>query len=748
MSGSGRLRLLAVLGVVALSASVVSGLASQAVAAKPSRPSGGSAITFDTPTVVDNYRPGFEPDVVIDPRSGGPTYTSMPFGFSTTQSFIYRSDDNRKSFHLTEGNVFGKPLTCAGGGDTELQIDPVSGAAYFVDLQGLSNFSTSTSRDQGATWDTTCDGVNGVGVDRQWVGIDSNGGTSAVGDGPNDGRLYLDYDNIFQNTDPANTAGNQLVMNESLDGVHYGGLCQAAGAPCPGTAPVITADEGIPGNIVVDNVPGSRFQHRVYAIHTNSAGNGVIVSYCSGAPSDDSAAKVANSCTDPTQFNADPAHVSIFWHDSFPRQPGAYLTGNLFAASAIDKAGNLYAVWSEIPSDQNGDPTGPGAIKLAVSTDGAQTWSNPIKVSPSTLGNNAMPWVTAGDAGRIDIAWYGAPQAQNAQGAYGPDSLDNGTWNVYLAQSLNALSATPTFTVSQVSDHQVKFGNISTQGLGGSPDRSLGDFMQVTTGPQGQAIVSYVDDTSADRNPDFCACGETPSEAAGPVMIATQNGGSSLFASVGNVPASTRAVGSVADPTGDASFFSGGTATDAPSALDLTGATIKQADATHLTVTLSTADSNLANDLAVDPTLGGPVGDWIVRWAAPTYQNGPGDGNIFYVGMESNGGGVPEFYTGTTGAIQTTHAKYFTYPKATTIPGTIQGNTITWTVPLSAIGSPSVGQGLFSVTGFTATQLTESFPTATTLPNGGTFGDENVANAIDLTPPFSFTVTTAKPSKH
>jgi hypothetical protein len=300
-----------------------------------------------------------------------------------------------------------------------------------------------------------------------------------------------------------------------------------------------------------------------------------------------------------------------------------------------------------------------------------------------------------------------------------------------------------------VSDHQVKFGNISTQGLGGSPDRSLGDFMQVIAGPQGQAIVSYVDDTSADRNPDFClGCGETPAEAAGPVMIATQNGGPSLFASVGNVPALTRAVGAASDPSGDAFFYSGGTATATPSALDVTGATVKQADATHLTVTLSTADPNLASHLAVDPALGGPVGEWIVRWAAPTYQNGPGDGNIFYVGMESDGGGAPEFYTGTTGALQTTHAKYFTYPKTTSIPGKISGNTISWTVPLSAIGGPSVGQGLFSVTGFTATQISESLATATTLPNGGTFGDANIANVMDLTPPFSFTVSSTKPSKH
>jgi hypothetical protein len=700
--------------------------------------------SFATPTVVDNYRPGFEPDVAVDQSGSGSTYTSTPYGFSTTESFVYRSDDERRSFQLIEGNIFGKPATCVGGGDTELKIDPVNGNIFFVDLQGLTNFSSSVSTDRGASWSTTCDAVNGAGVDRQWLGIDTNGHTTPVGAGATGGRLYLDYDNVNQNTDLSdgeeNTGGNQLVMNESLDGVHYGAQCQVAGVPCPLPPAVISADEGIPGNIVVDETPGSPFQHRVYAIHTGTAGKSVIVSYCSGKKGDSTAAEVAADCTDPTQVAVDPAHVNVNWHDSAPRAPGNYLTGNLFASIAIDRRGNLYAVWSEYPVDANGDENGPGAVKLAVSTDGAKTWSAPVQISPATLGNNVMPWVTAGDAGRIDVAWYGAPQTKNAQGTFGPDTLDAGTWNVYLAQSLNATTTKPTFTVTKVSDHQAKFGNISTQGLGGSPDRSLGDFMQVTTGTRGQAVVSYVDDTSADRNPDLCQCGQTSPEAAGPVMIATQTGGQSLFASVGTVNGPRPAQGSVTDPVGDGAFPFGGVDVKAPPPLDVSGASVTQPDAKHLTVTLSTADPDLAAHLAVSPELGGGVGEWIVRWAAPTYHGGPGDGNIFYVGMESASGGAPEFYTGTTGAIDTTHVKYFTYPKTTDIPGKITGNRISWTVPLTDVGSPAKGDGLFSVTGFTATQATPSPATAATLPNGTSLGDDNVPNTIDLTPPFGFNV--------
>ena len=724
-------------------------LAMAMLAVAPS-PAHAASPGFATPTMADAFRPGFEPDVAIDtsPTAGrGQIYTSMPFGFSTTQSFIYRSNDGGQSFHLTEGNALGKQATCIGGGDTELQVDRVSGSIYFSDLQGLTNFSNSTSSDAGRTWQTTCTAVNGAGVDRQWIGVDTNGGRAAVGAGAGDGRLYEDYDNVDQNSDQDFLLGNQIVMNESVDGVHYGSGCVAAGVPCPGGPAVISRDEGIPGNVVVDDSAQSPYQHTVYAVHTGSANNSVIVSYCRGKAGDATAAQVASDCTDPTQVQPlDPGRVNVNWHDSAARTPCQCTTGSLFASMAVDPAGDLYVVWAQYPTDSSGVQNGPGAIMLAVSTDGAQSWRGPFQVSPASLGNDVMPWVTTGDPGRIGIAWYGAPQASDA-GVFGPDQLNDGTWNVYYAQSLNALGAPPSFSVTKVSDHQAKFGNISTAGLGGSPDRSLGDFMQVRTGLSGEAIISYVDDTSADRNPDYCqGCGQTPPEAAGPVMSARQVTGPSLYAADSPLKLGRPATGSVTDPTGqgypDAFLSSGGTDTNATPNLDVAGVSVARADSTHLAVTMSTADPNLASDLAVSPTMGGAVGEWLVRWAAPSYQQA-GDGNIFYVGMQAGSGG-PQFYTGTTCVIGTTHAKYFTYPATTTIPGSVQGGTIRWTVPLSAIGSPAAGQSLYTVTGLTATQLV---PSASTASGGGPCpdqitgsGDENIPNLIDASPPFTYTL--------
>ena len=62
---------------------------------------------------------------------------------------------------------------------TVAPINAYLAAVYFNDLQGLTNFTNSRSDDGGHTWQTSCASVNGAGVDRQWLAIDSNGGSSA-----------------------------------------------------------------------------------------------------------------------------------------------------------------------------------------------------------------------------------------------------------------------------------------------------------------------------------------------------------------------------------------------------------------------------------------------------------------------------------------------------------------------------------------------------------------------------------------
>jgi hypothetical protein len=738
-------------GRVAIATAVVAATVVPAsLALSPAGASGASAsrVTFATPVVVNEFTPGYEPDLAIDKSHGkyaGSAYVSMPEGFTTTESYIWRSDDKYRTFHPIEGAILNKTATCAGGGDTEIQVDPVSGEVYFADLQGLTNFSNSESADGGHTWVTNCAAVNGVGVDRQWEAVDDNGGTTAVGAGAKEGRLYFDYDNIERDGSGNVGPANQLVMNESLDGVHFGAGCAGADVPattplgsavaaCPEPPAIISPNETIPGNIVVDNIRGNRYQHRVYAIHTGDDGTSVVMSYCSGKSGDKTAAQVAASCTDPV---AAANKVNPYWHDSYVRPKGNYITGQLFASVAMDTSGNLYATWSEYPAG-GGNPTGPGSIKVATSTDGGAHWRRAITVSPANQVNTVMPWIVAGDKGRVGVAWYGSTTHERA---FGPDPADHSEWSLYYASSINALASRPSYATTMVSEpgHYIKYGDISTGGFGGSQDRSLGDFFQVQAGPDGQAVIVYVDETSNDRESDTCGgCGQTPPQAAGPIMVVTQNGGPGLFAHK-KVPAIPNVAGSVSYPNSPAFLSQNGQDIAAPAALKVVGASVKKKDATHLSVTLQTADPNLANDLRSAPPLGGPVNNWIVRWAAPKY-NGPGDGNIFFVGMESDAGAAPTFYTGTTQHIDNPpYALEFVYQPQAKITGTIQGSQINWTVPLSAIGNPKKGDGLFSITGFTDTQQSPSPLATTTVPNQGMeAGNSNLPNQISSTPAFDY----------
>ncbi len=708
------------------------------------------APVFGSPTVVDNYRPGFEPDVAVDksPSGGGQTiYTSTPFGFSTTQSFIERSDDGAASFHNVAGNLSGKPLTCYGGGDTEAQVDPVSGSLFFSDLQGLTNFSNSRSDNKGATFSTSCASVAGVGVDRQWLALDTNGGTTEVGTGAAAGRSYFDYDNVAQDL---GTLSNQLVINQSVDGVQYGSTCPG-GAACSGPATPISPDEGLPGNLIVDNTASSH-RHSVYAAHTNSAQTGINVSICRGAATGVpvNAAAAADYCTDPTATapNSAGSLVSTHWHEVNVDPVSTSQIDKAFNVIAIDTAGNLYMTWASAPIDPN-DTTkaqlAPAQIYLSVSTDGGETWSARKQVNAPAQATNIFPWISAGDPGHVDIAWYGSQQT-TGKVPFDSDSLNTGLWDVYLAQSMDALDGAPTFGRTTVSDHHVKYGNISTGGLGGSSDRSLGDYMQVQTGVNGEAVVSYVDDTSTGRNQDFTGgTGQSPAEAAGPTMIARQVGGLSLYTAKGDLGGATARVGSVTDRAGDQFVASGGQTTAGSPAEDLSGVSVSRPDATHLTITMATKDANLAADLTPPATVAAAAGGattavYLVRWAE-RYEPTLLDGAIRYVGMQSTAGGPPSFYTGTSTCVASARCKFFSYPATTTVPGTISQNTITWTVPLSAIGNPTTGSSLYSVTGSDAVQNGPSTPPTQSLPTAGDPANTQLPVLLDAAPSFSYTLT-------
>jgi len=86
----------------------------------------------------------------------------------------------------------------------------------------------------------------------------------------------------------------------------------------------------------------------------------------------------------------------------------------------------------------------------------------------------------------------------NSAPIHEPSSTDMTTWtnwNVYYAESVNGHAATPLFTQSQISDHVIHRGTVSTGGLGGSANRNLGDLFQIAFDPQHRANVAFSDDS-------------------------------------------------------------------------------------------------------------------------------------------------------------------------------------------------------------------------------------------------------------
>ena len=750
--------------VVAVAAAALTATGAGARTPAPAHPTAiahadSGAIAFSHGVVVDEQRPGAEPDVKVDGH--GLVYTSEPFGFSTTQSFVWSSRDHGGTYQLTPGNLGpGKPSTCAGGGDTDLFLD-AKDALYFSDLQGLTNISNSMSTDGGANWSTNCVGAPNTPDDRMWfAGTGSSAGGNLV--------LYQDYDatnTSVSTANPGNSGNNQLVETVSTDGTHFLPVLNAdpsaLAGDCAGAAvqDCVTDNEGISGNQIVDPKTGN-----VYIAHTTTEGTaaepGVRIAegkITLGSPSratwSESPNLDAALCPGSTK-SADGSGTCVDANGN-PME----IAGENFASIARDAAGYLYVTFTAGPLDHGsnkddsfGALTAPEQIYVVHSLEPAPadpskvTWSAPqaITGSGTTAGTNTFPWIDAGSDGRVAVAFYHSsettekgtcPNNSNATcSLYGAGSFQKAEWTVDMAQSLDAHATSPHYGATQVSEAPIKYGQICTNGLGCTTggDRSLGDFLQVTHDAQGAALISYVNDTSGDTSGGENTGPEQISrQIAGPGLIAgervTRDGGP-------GVP-----MGSVSDPAGDADYSANGSrTTSGVDNLDLTGASLASGPGSTLTATIRV--KSLAST-TVSPSLGGPDGSWILRWTQVT-PGTTGNGRIYYAGMDNAGGGTPTFFAGSTAGIpppnQGEHTKYMTFPQTDTLSpsqGAYDAKTgvITMHIPLADVGNPPPGSVLYSATAFSATSLTPQ--SATTL-----------FNLIDATAPFDAVVGTPRTS--
>jgi len=357
-----------------------------------------TAPSFSTTTVGANQAVG-EPRVFVDPTSTGPRFFVVGPGIDSNgnvNTFMWWSMDGHK--------FSGPALTnqAGGGNDSDLAID-ANHKVYAADLsdpQGNSGVPISV-------WSPTTHKFHPVGevapgntsLDRQWIASTSTGHLAVIA---------LDTN-----------SGDEDAWTSSDSGAHFKQTSSPAASSVNVAGPLIT------GPAPAGGIPPLYF---AYLHQNNDATAGVV-----GGTSD---LRVAKSVDGGRTWTT----KSVAQNQS----------STLFPVVATDRSGGVYAAWSGTdPVSNNSD-----VIVFAASPHGGSTWNKPVAVSSNAvdaLGNApaaVFPWIVADGAGRVDVTYAieSQPLINSPEGS--DDGGPQSTWDLRVAQSLNATATKPTWTSS------------------------------------------------------------------------------------------------------------------------------------------------------------------------------------------------------------------------------------------------------------------------------------------------------------
>ncbi|MCU1623853.1 MAG: hypothetical protein JWL79_2698 [Frankiales bacterium] len=562
-------------------------------------PTVSTGLAFGASTPSDVQRDIGEPAVTTD-RDGN-IYTCGPSGFSNIADYANVSTDGGNQFHLLGQPPRGQISGGEGGGDCALATAVKKNAQgkyalAYAGLGPLTNFSTATSADVGRTIQVSPVSESVPGVDRQWI-------------------AFLDDKTAFFTYNQQ--ALNKVVQKSTDAGLTY---------DTPG---VQAANEaGRIGQIRAFTPPGK-----------STATQGVVYfPYASG-----SMLKLAVSRDSGKSFT-----TCVLADAGVPPTAG-------FVGADNDDAGNIYGTYTETGGDRATYLVTLPVSKFASCTGGKRAASNPkVRVNREGVSTTVMPWVAAsGLPGRVAIAYYGTESVGDPnQGTF------KATWNVYVSQSVDALSAHPHFDQVKATTHPFHYDSICLNGLGcdlsvPAGDRSLVDYFTMEYNRK-----------SGRLNIVYSNAGKRPDDAAGYVSqptVLVQSGGPS---NGGGTVRPVRPVVSrgTTDPAGDAlSQYSAVLTRTLPSvnskALDLRSvAVVPSINAFKVTLKLSDlSDAALQQALSDNNPAIGLV--WIFRWvngyqpAAVSLHWSPGAG--FSGGFDGyvtgrTAGGTIETYSGGT----------------------------------------------------------------------------------------------------
>src|SRR5713101_9439857 len=284
-------------------------------------------------------------------------------------TFAWKSTDGGNHFttlplpnSVSAGGVGISPA----GGDTDIAVAPVKNAngfynIYVASLQSrppLLDVYVSTSKDGGATWSINPTGASIPVDDREWI----------AADGAN--KVCISYH--------ATPLTNTIVVDCSQDaGLTF---TTHASAFDPTHIAFLAGFNNVIGNLAIDSS-----NHIIYQVFSSI----------------DSAAELT-SCTAFCHVHTVWIAVSIDGGNTFTDYEVYNNTntnvdyGHQFINVSVDTPGNLYVVYSD---NHN--------MFYSFSKTFGQTWSGPYPVNKLPSATAIFPWSAAGNAGQLDIVWYG-----------------------------------------------------------------------------------------------------------------------------------------------------------------------------------------------------------------------------------------------------------------------------------------------------------------------------------------------------
>jgi hypothetical protein len=641
---------------------------------------------FSPSVFVDYKRFGGEPTVTVDRFAGGNdvTYVSGPNGFVFPHySPFFKSADLGETFRIPAhvpsfGQSFG---TGGGGGDSYQVVGQNTHKVFFVDLPGPGCVTMNTSSDQGETWvgdNIGCGQSPGAIDDRQWDAVDENAPLPAG----NVGNVYVSFINF------TNIAMPTLALARSTHDGAPGtfitdSVCNTLAAPGPTQPPSLTAcPDPVDTELAVAGPPVVDYYNTHYIYIPFVRAQPIIPGVSSGPPYQLWVARSTDG--------------GSTWTRNQVADLGAHNPVNLFPEMTVDKAGNLYYTWSQTqgPAEDSSGFTGEQDVYYTYSTDRGTTWVPPIPLTQEANDTAVMPWMVAGDAGRVDLVYYKANSGLNSNIGFD----DNGNpmvWNVYFGQSLNALNTGSNFKSVQISDHPNHLGGICTAGLSCSGDRDLLDFFTVDIDHLGAANVVWADDNTS-RGSD--TRNKFSRQLSGVSVFKNQT-----IALMNTWPIKDHSVTDGARDT----FDELGVANPACPGMDLLGTSAgRNGDTITIALTLDSPPSS-AKAITCSHASGLVTGGiWTAEFWAASDGNPEGYGESYYIGYRDNPpNGVPG---GEAGMINNVNPTITSLEYNPTRPATFSGTcfattpptpcTVTLTTSASGLGIKP-GVGMYSITG-------------------------------------------------